>query len=199
MRYFMLLVLTSLMLSGCAAFSPEAEPNSLDSGTVIEPPVVLTDFTLPSSLGRDLSLRELQGKPTLLFFGYTFCPDVCPLTLSEFRKVKENLGSDGDAVNYLFISVDGERDTPEVLARYVQNFDPGFVGMQGDEATLRRIGKDYGLFYQKNTPEGTGAAYLVDHSSASYLLDAEGRMRVVYSFGTSPETITEGVQQLLEE
>ncbi|MGQ9927065.1 MAG: SCO family protein [Chloroflexaceae bacterium] len=189
-----------VLLAGCARPAPGPAPGpSAEQGTRIEPPVQLSDFTMPSSLGRDLSLSELRGKPVVLFFGYTFCPDVCPMTLSELKRVKAELGADGPRLQVVFVSVDGARDTPEVLARHLAAFDPDFIGLQGDDATLRRIGSEYGLYYKRNTPEGTSAAYLVDHSSATYLIDAEGRLRVVYGFGTSPEAIAAGVRELLKE
>jgi protein SCO1/2 len=189
-----------LALGACARPAPgpgaSQEPYQ---GTQIEPPVALSDFTLPSSLGRELSLSELRGKPTLIFFGYSFCPDVCPLTLSELKEAKASLGAEGEELQVLFVSVDGERDTPELLARYLAAFDPSFVGVQGDDVTLRRIGKEYGLYYQKQTPEGTSAAYLVDHSSPTYLVDADGQLRTIFSYGTPPETIAEGVRGILAE
>lgn len=194
------IILIVALLNGCARTAPGPAPeSSVQQGTRIEPPTQLSDFTLPSSLGRDLSLSELRGKPLLLFFGYTFCPDVCPMTLSEMKRVKADLGADGEQLQVVFISVDGARDTPEVLARHLGAFDPTFIGLQGDDATLRRIGPEYGLYYKRNTPEGTSAAYLVDHSSATYLIDAEGRLRVVYSFGTPPEVIAADVRALLKE
>lgn len=200
-RRFLLILPLALFLAACAAPAATTEPLPADGsqGTAIEPPVALSDFTMPSSLGRDVSLSELRGKPTLLFFGYTFCPDVCPLTLSEFKRVKEQLGADGEQVNYVFVSVDPERDTPEVLARYVGAFDPAFVGLQGDDATLRRIGKEYGLFYQKSAVEGTSASYLVDHTAASFLIDKDGQLRVVFGYGTPVEGIKAGVERLLAE
>lgn len=201
-RYLALVVLTIglVLLGGCVQSATSTTPvPALEQGTRIDPPLPLSDFTLPSSLGRPLSLSELRGKPVALFFGYTFCPDVCPLTLSELKRARSALGAMGDQLQVLFVSVDPERDTPEVLARHLSNFDPSFIGMQGDEAVLRQIGKEYGLYYKKNTPEGTSAAYLVDHSSALYLIDAEGRLRIIYSFGTSPEVIAAGVRELLEQ
>jgi protein SCO1/2 len=200
-RRIVLPLLFALLLAACAApaAAPSPAPADGSQGTPIDPPVALSDFTLPSSLGRDVSLSELRGKPTLLFFGYTFCPDVCPTTLAEFKRVKDQLGDDGDKVNYVFISVDPERDTPEVLARYVGAFDPAFVGLQGDEATLRRIGKEYGLFYQKSRVEGTSASYLVDHTAASFLIDRDGQLRVVFGYGTPVEGIKAGVERLLAE
>lgn len=196
----LMLGLLALLVSGCTAPATTSQQTStVNQGTVIEPPVELSDFTLPSSEGRDLSLSELRGKPTLMFFGYTFCPDVCPTTLSEMKRVKTALGADAEQVQVVFVSVDGERDTPEVLKRYISNFDPSFIGLQGDEATLRRIGKEYGLFYERREVEGTSAAYLIDHSSATYLLDAQGRLRLLYSYGTPPDVLASGVTQLLSE
>jgi len=201
MRYRSLIMLAvSLVLLGACA-QPQATPTlpPVDVGTRIDPPLALADFSLPSSLGRDLRLSELRGKPIVLFFGYTFCPDVCPLTLSELKRVKADLGADGEQLQVVFISVDGARDTPEVLARHLAAFDPSFIGLQGNDDTLREIGKQYGLYYKQNSPEGTSAAYLVDHSAAVYLIDSQGQLRVIYSFGTAPDTIATGVRELLAE
>jgi protein SCO1/2 len=205
----LILILLVLLLAACAVpGQPDDAGESAavaetdveeTAGTPIEPPQELTDFTLPSSRGEPVSLSDLQGKPTMLFFGYTFCPDVCPITLAEFKQVKANLGDQADQVNFVFVSVDGRRDTPERLAQYIESFDPAFLGLQGDEATLRKIGSDYGLYYQAHSPEGTSAQYLVDHSSASYLIDAEGKLRMVYTFDTPPEVISSDLQTMLSQ
>ena len=144
----------------------------LPNVTPIDPPQELADFTLPSGSGDPLSLSSLRGKYTLLFFGYTHCPDYCPLTLAQWKQIKSGLGSDAERINFLFISVDGARDTPEVLSRYLSRFDPVFLGMSGDDVTLTQIGTEYGLYYQLNTDEG--ADYSVDHSTAEYLIDPAG-------------------------
>jgi len=200
---FALALLALALLGGCAALTPQqadhdhnADP--MTAGTRIDPPTPLTDFSLPSSAGAPIGLADLRGKPSLIFFGFTNCPDVCPLTMADFKQAKEALGADGERVNYVLISVDPERDTPEALARYVAQFDPAFVGLQGDEATLRRIGRDYGLYSQRQPPAADGS-YSVDHSSAIYLADAEGRLRVVYSYGTPPDVYTADVRALLAE
>lgn len=193
-------ILLIVLLGGCAPSTPGAASETpVQEGTRIEPPTALSDFTLPSSLGHEVSLSDLRGKLVLLYFGYTFCPDVCPITLTELKRVKAALGADAERVQVVFISVDGERDTPEVLARYLVNFDPSFIGLQGDDATLSRIGPEYGLYYKRHSPQGSSAAYLVDHSAATYLIDGQGRLRVVYGFGTPPEVIVKGVQELLRE
>lgn len=191
-----------LLLAGCADTSVSSgSTTQLDEtkGTPVEPPRPVADFTLPSQTGQPFSLSELQGKIVLIYFGYTFCPDVCPATLAEFVHVKRSLGDDADRVAFVFISVDGERDTPDVLARYMQAFDPAFIGLQGNDPTLRRISNDFGLYYQKRNVEDSSTGYLVDHSAATYLLDDQGRMVFVYSFGTRPEVITADIRPLLAD
>jgi protein SCO1/2 len=199
MRKLLLLPLLLLALVACA--QPAAEHNhamsedSMTDGTVLDPPTILEDFTLPSSTGAPLGLQDLKGRPTLIFFGFTNCPDVCPTTMAEFKRAKEALGDDGANVNYVLISVDPERDTPEAMARYLGSFDPAFIGLQGDEATLRRIGRDFGLYYEKQSPAADGS-YDVQHSSAAYLLDTEARLSIVYSYGTPYTTFVRDIQAI---
>jgi protein SCO1/2 len=205
-RPTLVLLLLSLLLSACASAPPAAptvassEPDIPTAGTLIDPPKPLSDFSLPSSEGgKQLSLSDLRGKPVLLYFGYTFCPDVCPTTLSEFIRVKQDLAGKADQLAVLMVSVDPERDTPTVMERYMKAFDPSFIGMSGDDATLRRIGGEYGIFYQRHAVSGSSAAYLVDHSAAAYLIDKQGRLRMVYSYGTPHTVIAPDVERLLAE
>ncbi|MEI7770597.1 MAG: SCO family protein [Chloroflexales bacterium] len=205
-RHALVLILLALLLSACAS-APAAVPTAASSapdiptaGTPIDPPKPLIDFSLPSSAGgKPMSLSDLRGKPVLLYFGYTFCPDICPTTLAEFIQVKKDLAAKGDQLAVLMVSVDPERDTPAVMGRYMQAFDPSFIGMSGDAATLRRIGGDYGLFYQRHAVSGSAAAYLVDHSAASYLIDKKGQLRMVYAYGTPHTVIAPDVERLLAE
>jgi protein SCO1/2 len=164
--------------------------------TPIEPPSPIADFTMPATTGENVSLSDFRGKHVLIFFGYTHCPDFCPLTLAEFRRVKTMLGDDAERVEFVFISVDGARDTVEQLNRYVTRFDPSFIGMQGDEATLARLTPDFGLFYQINEPDENGN-YLVDHSTPSYLVDPQGRLVTIFSFSAETEVIVEVLQARL--
>lgn len=204
----MLLTLITVLLVACsnntgATTSPAAAsvdaPEMPQQGARIEPPRALKDFTLTSNTGTPLSLSDLRGKLVLLYFGYTFCPDICPTTLADFVHVKRNLGEEADQVAFVMISVDGERDTPEVLARYMQAFDPDFIGLQGDAATLRQIGSDYGLYYKKNAVEDTSAGYLVDHTAASYLIDSEGRLAMIYPYGMPSDVISADIREMLQE
>ena len=191
----------ALLLVGCTPAPATLEDSAASfvpsAGTSIEPPVVLSDFSLPSSQGAQTRLSDLRGKVVLIYFGYTFCPDICPTTLGDLKRVRAELGAQADQMAVLLVSVDPERDTPEVLSRYVAAFGEGFIGMSGDEATLRRIGKDYGLYYQRQEFTGSSAGYLVDHSSATYLVDPNGQLRMVYSYGTPAEVIGPDVARFI--
>jgi protein SCO1/2 len=157
------------------------------------------DFTLPNQDGEPMSLSDLRGEPTLIYFGYTYCPDICPTTLADVRRAKRALDEQGIDVNVLMVSVDPGRDTAEVLNRYLSNFDEDFVGMTADMQTMRQIGADYGLYVNKVEIEGTTADYLIDHSAATYLVDSEGNLVMMYGYGIPPEVIAEDVQTLVEE
>jgi protein SCO1 len=201
----------SLLIALCAAglmiyrfYRPPAETGSASSldepaehGTPIEPPKALSNFTLTSQDGKPLRLSDLHGKYVLLFFGYTHCPDVCPTTLSDFLQVKRKIGVASSEVRFVFVSVDGERDTPPVLARFVKNFDASFIGLQGDDATLGKIGPEYGLYYKKEKVADTSQPYAVTHSSSTYLIDRAGRMRMIYGFGIAPQVIATDIGTLL--
>jgi len=205
----MLVLLAAVLLAACgtpagttsssstraaAQASPSGEPRN-----VVEPPKQLVDFEMPSNTGEDVKLSDFRGKPVLLFFGYTHCPDYCPTTLGEFKQIKKQLGEQGDDVAYVFISVDGERDTPDVLNRYVTTFDPSFVGLQGTSENLQPIAKDYGLYAKKNTQVESAGGYLVDHTVVTYLIDKQGQLRVFYPFGVQPSTISTDVETMLKE
>jgi len=204
-------LLNPILLSPNQSLSDEASRPT--SGAVVDPPYLLQDFTLTSNKGEPISLSDLRGKVVLMFFGYTHCPDVCPTTLADYRRVKQALGDDADAVRFVFISVDGARDTPDVLTQYLGHFDPDFIGMMGDETTLRRIGSEYGLLFQEETisvgheheegyehhhEEGLDAEnYFVQHTSPSFLIDRNGYLRMVYFYGTETEVITDGIRAML--
>jgi protein SCO1/2 len=190
-----------------------ADASRPTGGSTVDPPHLLQDFTLTSHTGEPISLSDLRGRAVLMFFGYTHCPDVCPTTLADYRRVKQALGDEADKVAFVFISVDGARDTPDVLAQYLGQFDTDFIGMMGDETTLRRVGAGYGLLFQQETisvehehEEGythqhgddlDAENYFVQHTSPSFLIDQDGYLRLVYFYGTEPEVIAEGIRQIL--
>ncbi len=167
--------------------------------SVLNPPRQLPDFTLTAHTGEPFSLSDMRGKPVLLSFGYTYCPDVCPLNLMEYRRVHDALGDEAANVGFVFASVDGERDTAERLAQYVavRHVEDFTVALTGTEAELRRMGVEYGLFFEKNYPEGSEVFYMVDHSASTYLIDEKGRLTTIFGFGTDHAVIVDTIREQL--
>lgn len=165
-------------------------------GTLLDPPKELANFTLTSQTGAPLSLQDLRGRPALVFFGFTNCPDVCPLTMTEWKKVKQELGDSAKEIAFVFISVDPERDTPEVVDRFINGYDPSFIGLTGDRSTIQAVAKDFGLFFQVHEDDGDRGP-LVEHSSYSFLLDRDTRLHMVYSYNMATETVTRDIRALL--
>jgi protein SCO1/2 len=164
---------------------------------VIDPGEAVQNFTFVSNTGDPLSLSDLEGKFVLMAFGYTHCPDVCPANLLEFRQIKRSLGDQADDVAFVFISVDPARDTPEFLDRYLERYDPDFIGLSGDEDELNRIASDYNMFWEVRDNTSAGEGYLVEHSASRYLLDPEGRLVRVYSFTATPQAIEADLRELI--
>ncbi len=160
-----------------------------DGSNVIDPPRELKDFTLTSQEGTPISLSDLRGKVVLIYFGYTNCPDICPITLGDFKQIKQDLGDKADQMAFVMVSVDGERDTPERMKSFLSNFDPEFIGMTGDEATLRAIVPDYNVVFEKQNGEN----YAVDHTASLFMVDPEGRLTTIFDFATEPDVIVEGI------
>ena len=131
---------------------------------------------LADTSGRVRHLEDFRGKAVVVFFGFTHCPDVCPTTLADLAGVVKQLGPEGDRVQVLFISVDPERDTPADLERYVHAFDPRFIALRGDPAATQRVAKEFKIYYEKRKQ---GASYTVDHSSQTYVIDPQGRLRLL--------------------
>jgi protein SCO1/2 len=168
------------------------------NGVVIDPPATAVDFTLTDQHGQPYTLSEQRGKMVLIFFGYTNCPDVCPITLSEFKRVKAVLGEQADRVEFVYITVDPERDTVERIAQYLPNFDPEFVGLSGSVAEMEPVWQAYGVYREKQDT-GSAAGYLVDHSTRTYLIDAGGNWRINFPYGMEPEKIGADLLHLLKE
>ena len=192
-----LLAVLAALLAACGSDKPPEPTATPLPGTVLNPPRPLEDFTLTDHTGAPFSLSDLRGRPALVFFGFTNCPDICPTTLGEFKRVKSLLGRDADEVAFVFVSVDPQRDTPERLAEYVGAFDPAFIGLTGDDAALRPIAQEFGVYYQAVPLEGSETAYTVDHTASSFALDREGRLAIVFSYGTLPDAIVQRIRALL--
>lgn len=167
-------------------------------GSLIEPPVPAADFELIDQHGDTFRLSDQNGKVVLIFFGYTHCPDVCPVTLSEFKQISERLEEKTEQVEFVFITVDPERDTGEVLGKYMANFNPSFAGLTGDGDELEKIYRSYGVYRAKQETD-SAAGYLVDHTARVYAIDKQGNWRLTYPFGMETEKLYQDVSHLIEE
>jgi protein SCO1/2 len=156
------------------------------------------DFALPDQDGKVRSLKDFAGKVVVVFFGYTQCPDVCPTTMQELAQVKEMLGPDGERLQAVFVTVDPERDTPELLKAYMANFDPSFVALRGDDAQTIAVAKDFKIYFKKVDGQ-TPTSYTMDHSAGSYIFDPAGRVRVYSRYGSGPDAVAQDVRSLLNE
>lgn len=153
-------------------------------------------FQLTDHTGKDRTLADFGGKAVVIFFGFTHCPDVCPTTLAGMRAAMEKLGDDAKRVQVLFVTIDPERDTRELLAQYVPSFDPSFIGLYGDADATARVAKEFKVFYQK-VPGTTPGSYTMDHSAGSYVFDPQGRLRLYVRHGANPDDIAADLKLLL--
>ena len=178
---------------GCSG-APEHEL----AGSVFEPPLPVPDFALAAASNPQVHLSDYQGKYVYLYFGYTFCPDLCPDTLARLAAARRQLdAAAAEQMQVIFISVDPARDTPNHLAEYVQHFDDSFVGLTGTKEEIDAAGAPLGLFYELH--EGSEASgYLVDHTSRTYLLDPAGNLIVTYPYDTAVEAFVADLRWLLE-
>jgi protein SCO1/2 len=164
-------------------------------GSLIEPAVSAPQFALTDMNGETFQLSQLQNQVVVMFFGYTSCPDVCPVTLTDFLQIRDKLGKASEQVSFVFVTVDPERDTPERMRKYLTNFDPEIIGLTGDRSQLEPVWADYGV-YQARAEGSSDGNYLVDHSSRVYVIDRDGNLRLTYLFGTESQLITEDVRYL---
>lgn len=167
-------------------------------GSIIEPPIPAADFVLTDQDGRAFRSADLRGKLALLFFGYTHCPDICPTTLTEYQTVYQRLKDRADEVIFIFITVDPERDSPEILKDYVSYFNPHFFALTSDRQILEEVWQDYGV-YQARQEVSSAAGYLVDHSTRIYLVDAAGNLAITYPFGFEATKITQDLLHMLAQ
>jgi len=197
-----LIIIALLALSGVVAWSlmygrlPFGPPSF--HGLVIQSPNQVPDFTLTTHTGERMSLSELRGKVVLLYYGYTFCPDVCPTTMNELKKMNAALGRSADDVQIVLVSLDPDRDTPDVLREYLSHFDPSFLGLTGTDEELLAATTPLGIYYSRH--EGTAATgYLVDHTASVTVIDKEGYLRLVYPFDTKGQDMADDVRYLARQ
>ena len=184
--------LAALTLAGC---QPAPQPPAFQA-TDITGAAFARDFNLTDHNGQARNLASFKGKVVAIFFGYTHCPDVCPTTLSDFAAALQQLGPQAEQVQVLFVTVDPQRDTPELLKQFVPAFNPSFLGMFTDAESLKALAKEYKVVYQKTSEKGADD-YLIDHSAGTYVYDSLGRLRLLMPYGSSPDAIAHDLKILL--
>ena len=190
MRAILAALAAVALLSGCGQQAPSFKGADVTGASFGR------DFALTGHDGKPRTLADFRGKAVVLFFGYTQCPDVCPTTLAELAEVMKQLGPDADRVQVLFVTVDPDRDTAQLLAQYVPAFNPAFLGLYGDADAIARTAKEFRVFYQKQ-PGRTPGTYTVDHSAGTFVFDPQGRLRVYVSYGQGPDVFVHDIRELL--
>ena len=180
-----------LGLAGCQPSVPPAFQSTDITGAEFA-----RDFNLTDHNGQARSLVAFKGKVVAIFFGYIHCPDVCPTTLSDFSAALKLLGAQADQVQVVFVTLDPQRDTPDLLKQFVPAFNPTFLGMYTDDEGLKRLAHEYKVVYQKTSVKSADS-YLIDHSAGTYIYDPQGRIRLLMPYGSSPEMIAHDLKILL--
>jgi protein SCO1/2 len=186
-RRLLLSSLALLALAGCGPEAPKLHGMDLSG-------MPTGDFQLQDTSGQMRRLADYRGHPVMLFFGFTQCPDICPTALTRAIEIKGLLGADADKLKVLFITVDPERDTPEILSAYTQAFDPAFVGLRGDAEQTRAAAQSFKVFYQK---VATGSSYTMDHTALTYIIDAQGKLRLALRHQQSAEECVQDLRTVL--
>jgi protein SCO1/2 len=188
-RFWSTIICSLALLAGCDS-GPKFKSTDI-TGVEYGKSLQLTDHQ-----GRERRLEDFRGKAVVLFFGFTHCPDVCPTTLADVAAALKQLGPDAQRVQVLFVTVDPERDTRELLAKYVTAFDPRFLGMYGDAAATQRTAKEFKIYYEKRK---AGDSYSVDHSGQTYVIDPQGRLRLLVRHDRIASDLPDDLKTLLEE
>jgi protein SCO1/2 len=191
----MILVLT---LIGCTtpAPVPTATPSLPDGVRPIEPAKLIEDVALTDQNNKPFRIADHKGKAILFTFGYTHCPDVCPVNLANFKQIKLNLGADAKKVVFVFVTVDPKRDTPEVLAKHLPIFDTEFIGVGADATVLAPFLKTFGVTYSYSEAKPTGE-YDVAHTASSFLVDVNGKLIRNYTYNTPFAIVADDVRKFL--
>jgi protein SCO1 len=185
------------LLVGCERLGGGA-PKASFKGVDITGADYAKELNLPDADGKPRTLADFKGKVTVIFFGFTQCPDVCPTTLAELASARKLLGADGAQVQGVFITIDPERDTAEVLKAYVGSFGNDFVALRGDAEQTKAAAKQFKVFFAK-VPGKTEGSYSMDHTAGSYVMDKAGRVRLFTRYGVGPEALAADLKILLAE
>jgi len=189
-RRTLLMVGLAVALSACSPDKPSFKAIDLTGADYAQ------GFQLKDQFGHERTLADFKGQVVVVFFGYTQCPDFCPTTLSEWVQVKQALGENGKKLQAVFITVDPERDTPEVLKDYMANFDPSFLALVPTLDALPALAKNFKIYYKK-VPGPTPTSYTMDHQAGTYMYDTEGRLRLYARYGLGPAAMAEDIGKLL--
>lgn len=189
------LLLLALLLSACGK-EKAPSPTAPFIGSDVSDVTLTSDFLLSDHNGQPRKLADFQGKVVALFFGYTHCPDVCPTTLYDLAQAIKQMGSKAQDVQVLFVTLDGARDTPEVLGKYVPSFHPAFLGLRGDEAATTKVTHDFKVYYVKQESKSR-AGYTIDHTAGVYVFDKTGKLRVIMKNGQSAKDMAHDLGLLL--
>ncbi len=184
------LAATGLFIAGCS------EQAASFSGIDITGADYATGFSLTDHNGQPRTLADFQGKVVVIFFGFTQCPDVCPTSMSELAEAKRLLGADGERLQGLFVSIDPERDTPEIMKQYMASFDPTFLALYAAPDALPALAKSYKIYYKK-VDGPTPTSYTMDHSAGSYVYDPQGRIRLYHRYGSGAPALAADLKKLL--
>ncbi|HWJ93427.1 MAG TPA: SCO family protein [Telluria sp.] len=188
-----LAALAAASLAGCDKLPGKAQSFQNTDVTGLD---YAREFALTDHTGKPRTLADFKGKVVVLFFGYTQCPDVCPTTMAEMANVMQQLGPQAEQVQVLFVTLDPERDKPELLAQYVPAFDKRFLGLYGDAAGTAKVAKEFKVFYSK-VPGSTPDSYTIDHTAGTYIFDRNGKLRLFVRHGQQAAPIVQDIRQLL--
>ena len=188
----------ALVLAGCAVLAACSEQGAKFQGVDVSQSNYAQELPLADHNGQQRRLQDFRGKAVVVFFGYTQCPDVCPTSVQELVEAKQLLGAEGERLQGIFVTVDPERDTAELLKAYVENFDPSFLALRGSPGQLAVVAKDFKIYYKK-VPGSTPTSYTMDHSAGSYVYDPAGRLRVYHRYGSGAQALASDVRLLLQE
>lgn len=176
----------------------QTEAGQTGQATGTGTPAIGGPFALTDQTGKRVTEKDFTGKYMLIYFGFTFCPDVCPTELQVMSGALDELGADATKVQPIFVTVDPDRDTPEVLARYVKQFNPRLVGLTGSAQDIAAIAKEYRVYYEKVKDDSSSDDYSMDHSSIIYLMGPDGGFLTFFPPGTSPEKMAEKIKSLIQ-
>jgi protein SCO1 len=190
LRLFLLVLL--LMFGACQQGRPAFRATDITGADFGQ------DFALTDHTGKPRALADFRGRVVVMFFGFTHCPDVCPTTLAQLAAAVKKLGTDADKVQVLLVSVDPERDTPQILSQYVTAFDPRFLALRGTAEETARVAKEFKIIYQK-VAGARPDSYTMDHSAGTYIFDTQGRLRLYVSYGQGPEVFAHDIALLLKQ